>query len=156
MHQERTEAQRAQVITVREVGLRYAKIAKRTGVPKTTCFDLVKREQDRRKEGELTPYTASATRGGRPEKLTCKKNDKGSLLPNESPKSISAFSLVVLPLRSARKLHARFQAMQVSGDAKPNETPISLLQTFKQFLLCKEHYNWTLEDWPRVIWNNEP
>lgn len=66
---ETTKAQRAKLITLREVELTYAKISEQTGVPKTTCFDIVTRDLERQKEGELTPYTASARRSGRSENL---------------------------------------------------------------------------------------
>lgn len=66
-----TKGQRAPVITFQEVRVTDAKIADRTEVPKTTGFDIVKRDQESRKVGELTTYTASAPHSGHPEEWTC-------------------------------------------------------------------------------------
>lgn len=58
------------MITLREEGLSYAKISEKTGVPKTTCFDIVKRDEERRELDSKTPYIASAPRSGFPFKMT--------------------------------------------------------------------------------------
>lgn len=72
---EMTKAHHVKVITFQEVALSYVKIAERTAVSKTTSFDIVKRDQERLKQGDLTPYTASVLCNGRPEMLTSWKND---------------------------------------------------------------------------------
>ncbi|KAH8144913.1 uncharacterized protein LAJ45_11034 [Morchella importuna] len=51
------------VITLYEVGLTYNEIEERTGVKRSTCWNIVKRDKDRRKPGSLTPYTASKCNG---------------------------------------------------------------------------------------------
>lgn len=70
---ETSEAQRAQVVTLREEGYSFLKISEHTGVPKSTCYKIGKRDQERRKLGSATPYTSSALRSGRPEKITCRE-----------------------------------------------------------------------------------
>lgn len=153
---EMIEAQRVQVITFREVILSYAKIAERTRVPKTTCFDIVKRDQERRKEGELTPYTTSAPRSGRPEKLT--RREKRHLI--SIAKRERRVCLGILTRSITTKVCMK-TARKVLGDAglwrrRAKRKPyISPLQKLKRFLWCKERRNWTLEDWKRVIWTDE-
>lgn len=156
VRKETTEAQRAQVITFREVGLSYAKIAERTGIPKTTCFDIVKRDQEHRKEGELTPYTASAPRSGRPEKLTRReKRHLISIAKRERRVSLGILTRSITTkvcMKTARKVLANAGLRRRRAKRKPYISP---LQKLKRFLWCKERRNWTLDDWRRVIWTDE-
>lgn len=68
---ETSENQRAQVLTLLGEGYSFGKIAERTGIPKFTCTDIVKRDKERREHDNPTPYLASAPRSGGPEKMSC-------------------------------------------------------------------------------------
>lgn len=50
--------------------MNYIKTAERTRVPKTHCFEIIKQDQERWVEGQLTSYTASTFGSGRPKKFT--------------------------------------------------------------------------------------
>jgi transposase len=70
---ETTEVQRSVIITLYGEGYPFAKIAEKTGVPKSTCYSIVKRDKDNRKPGSLVPYTKNASRKGQPEKLSLRE-----------------------------------------------------------------------------------
>lgn len=53
---ETTEVRCVHLITLHKEGLSCAKISEKTGVPKTTCFDIVKRDEERHRE---TPDSSS-------------------------------------------------------------------------------------------------
>lgn len=51
---ETSEAQRVQVIKLQEKGYNFLTITERTGIPKSTCYDIIKRDHERREPlGEL-------------------------------------------------------------------------------------------------------
>lgn len=67
---ETSEAPRVQVITLQEEAYNFLTITERTGIPKSTCYDIVKRDCECREPDSKTPYTATAARSECPEWLT--------------------------------------------------------------------------------------
>lgn len=67
--QETTEVQGAQVIPLLSQGVSYTKIAEQTGIGKIISFDVVKCYEECREPYSKNGYTASAPRGGCPQKM---------------------------------------------------------------------------------------
>lgn len=153
---ETTESQRAQVITLREEGYSYVKIAERTGVKRSTCFDIVKRDKERREPGNPTPYTASAPRSGRPEKLNRRERRHLIYLTKRSRRislGILCRSITVrVSMKTARKYLKDAGLQRRRAKRKPWLTK---LQKFKRLMWCKERRNWTIKDWRDIIWTDE-
>lgn len=63
------EAQRAHVVNLREEEYTFVKIADHTGIPRSTFCNVVKRDMERQESNSATPYTASALRSRRLERL---------------------------------------------------------------------------------------
>lgn len=59
-----SEAQRSMIITLHEEGYPLNKIAERTGIPKSTCFSIVKFDKQHREAGAKTTYTKNAAKNG--------------------------------------------------------------------------------------------
>lgn len=154
--QETTEVQRAQVITLRGVGLSYAKIAEKTGIKKTTCFDIVKRDEERREPDTKTPYTASAPRSGRPLKMTRRQRRYLIHLAKRSrraPLGILCRSITIrVSMKTARGVLKQAGLQRRRAKRKPY---LSKIQKLKRLLWCKERRNWTIEDWADMIWTDE-
>ncbi|KAH8145963.1 uncharacterized protein LAJ45_10105 [Morchella importuna] len=154
---ETNDAQRSKVITLFELGLTYSEIVERTGLKKTTCWNIVKRDKERRVPGCLTPYTASAPRSGRPEKLNRREKRYLISLAKRSRRmhlsSILTKSLTTkISMKTTRKYLKQGGLHKRRAKRKPF---LSKTHKLRRMLWCKAHKHWTMEDWGEVIWTDE-
>lgn len=151
-----TEAQRAQVVTLREEGYSFVKIANRTGIPRSTCCDIVKCDRECREPESATPYTASAPRSGRLEKLD--RRERRHLIYLAKRSCHAALGILTCSITIRVSMNTARKVLKQAGLQKRRairKLYLFPLHTLKRLLWCKERRHWTMEDWETWIWTDE-
>ena len=159
---------RIQALTLLEYGVHWAEIVEITDVSKSAIYRLrttaktrgYKPEEDKR---ILKEYVTDAPRLGRPAKATedVKQQVVKIISQNSTTRSLSTQAIANLLASScninisARTVWNILSALGY-GNYKPTFKP-GLTNTAKdvRYKWCKDHEDWTLEDWKRVIWSDE-
>lgn len=157
--QRRREAagsQRAQIIALRGEGCSYVKIAKRISVKRSTCFDIVQHDEERREPGSLTPHTANTARNVRPEKPNRGGRRYLICLAKRSQQISHSILCCSITVRGTMKTTSKYLKDAGLQRLRAKRKPwLTKLQKFKRSMWCKERHDWTIEDWRDIIWTDE-
>jgi transposase len=151
---ELTEAQRASIIYGYSRGDSYTQIAERVGCGRTTAFDTVKRHVEtnstvpKRRIGR--PRLVKASQCNRFKKMVTKKNRH--LTVNKIQTLWQKKTGQILSIRTVRRTLGLVGLKSCITRYKPLISPKNIEA---RLAWCKEHENWTTNDWSKVLWSDE-
>jgi transposase len=158
---------RIQALCLLEFGVHWSQIVEITGVSKASIYRLrataiargYKPEEDKRL---LIEYVEDAPKSGRPIKATedVKAEVVKVISKNSTTRSLTTQAIANILASSNINISARTVWNILSslgyGYFKPTTKPgLTLLAKDVRYKWCKEHEDWTLEDWKNVIWSDE-
>ncbi|RPB07108.1 hypothetical protein P167DRAFT_496233 [Morchella conica CCBAS932] len=135
------------IITLHEEGYSFNKIAKRTGIPKSTCFSIVKRDKQHREASAKTPYTKNAARSGRPLKLSSR--ERHFLIWTACRCRRTALNQLIKILPKSITINTARSYLSRAGIHRRRARRKSFLKKVhmdRRLSWCKERRHWSLED----------
>jgi transposase len=150
---ETTQLNRASIVALKQSGFNTVEIASRVGVNKSTVNRVFKRYL-------ATTSLNNAKRSGRPKKLTPKKQRLVIRTLKKNP-SITATGISKKLAEDEDLKISRHTISRTLNDhgyvarIKKKKPLLSKKNQALRYQWAKDHINWTLEDWKRVVWSDE-
>ena len=157
-------ATRAQALTLKVIKCPDAENTKITGLPRSTINSIYRTARARGYNPDacqtlFNSYIEDAPKPGPPCKATLEVEDAiiAVLSKNSTTRELSCQRIadLITPNISARTVH-RVLKRRGYRSCKPTTKPgLTAENKLARLKWCKDHADWTLEDWKNVIWSDE-
>ncbi len=150
---ELTEVQRNTIKVLSEEGYSVRMIAERTGTPKSTVQDTLKRLE---RNGTLK----SLPRSGRP-KATNSRLDRRIVQMAENSSDPNAIDIAErlaetsIAQISSQTIRNRLHDNDMYGRVKASKPLLTKKHMARRLEFARKYQNWTISDWKKVLWSDE-
>ena len=144
---------RAKIIALSEEGRSTRYIQNKIGVPKSTVHNVIRRYK-------TTGSFEDMFRSGRP-RVTTKAEDQSIVLTCKRNRRLTAQEITTnfndshQKSVSERTVRQRLSHAGLNGRVAVRKPLLRPVNKFKRLKWAKEHKNWTLADWKKVLWTDE-
>lgn len=144
---------RAQVVLLHEEGYSYREIAKKLNIPCSTGYYIVKKYNE-------TGSNYDRTKSGRPTKTTRKEDDYIIMLSKRNrkltaPQIAAEFNSNRATSISVSTVKSRLRSAGMNGRIAAKKPLLREINRRKRLQWAREHKNWSVNDWRRVLWTDE-
>jgi transposase len=143
---------RMRIVAWREIGLSQYEIAKKLGITRATVQSILRKYNQ-------TGTVENLSRSGRPQKLNARdlrfldrivtKGAESRRTPVENIRATLNKDVSTKTIRRAMK------KIGISYHPAAIKPFVSKVNAKKRLDWCKEHLNWSVEDWSKVVWTDE-